>query len=157
MLADYLNLHIEPIIVSSVIGAVNWGHRVENGTFNDGAPTLPHHHQPKHNWTGILGILEEGIADTICTLYPYTEEKAEFFNFSHPVTGVNSSPTPKILNVFLFIRSVIFTLQNQNVKAFQWPFGTHFSHMNQNFGFCCFFPWPFNADSPPSLLIWNLD
>ncbi|KAL3118498.1 hypothetical protein niasHT_000263 [Heterodera trifolii] len=70
MLADYLSLQVDPIIIQSEIGNVNWGHN-ENG-----------------NWTGILGILQQGMADTICTLYPFSQQKSLFFNFSHPVTGV---------------------------------------------------------------------
>ncbi|KAL3123132.1 hypothetical protein niasHT_005065 [Heterodera trifolii] len=70
MLADYLSLQVDPIIIQSEIGSVNWGHN-ENG-----------------NWTGILGILQQGMADTICTLYPFSQQKALFFNFTHPVTGV---------------------------------------------------------------------
>ena len=102
MLADYLNLQIEPVIIGSAIGSVNWGHRISQTAAGDAdhqgmlewrksSLTGHHyHHQPDNlNWTGILGILEEGMADTVCTLYPYTDEKGEYFNFSHPVTGVN--------------------------------------------------------------------
>uniref|UniRef100_A0A914H292 Uncharacterized protein n=1 Tax=Globodera rostochiensis TaxID=31243 RepID=A0A914H292_GLORO len=88
MLADYLSFQIDPIIIQSEIGNVNWGH-------NDSG-----------NWTGILGILQQGMADTVCTLYPFTEQKARFFNFSHPVTSVRdlyiAKPKRKSISLVLW-------------------------------------------------------
>uniref|UniRef100_A0A183BVR5 Lig_chan-Glu_bd domain-containing protein n=1 Tax=Globodera pallida TaxID=36090 RepID=A0A183BVR5_GLOPA len=82
MLADYLSFQIDPIIIQSDIG-------------NDSG-----------NWTGILGILQQGMADTVCTLYPFTEQKARFFNFSHPVTSVRdlyiAKPKRKSISLVLW-------------------------------------------------------
>jgi hypothetical protein len=61
MLADYLNLQVEPIIIGSTIGNVNWGHQYKPGEFGNST----HRHQHRGNWSGILGILEQGMADTV--------------------------------------------------------------------------------------------
>uniref|UniRef100_A0A1I8AXZ4 PBPe domain-containing protein n=1 Tax=Meloidogyne hapla TaxID=6305 RepID=A0A1I8AXZ4_MELHA len=107
MLADSLHMEIEPIIIESNIGSVNWGHQFDPNTENAEKAFTPDYGLPtRGNWTGILGLLEQGLADTVCTLYPYTEQKANFFNFSHPVTAVRdiyiAKPKRKSLSVALW-------------------------------------------------------
>uniref|UniRef100_A0A915NQN4 PBPb domain-containing protein n=1 Tax=Meloidogyne floridensis TaxID=298350 RepID=A0A915NQN4_9BILA len=86
---------------------VNWGHQFDpNSEDAEKAFTPNYGLQERGNWTGILGLLEAGLADTVCTLYPYTEQKAKFFNFSHPITGVRdiyiAKPKRKSLSVALW-------------------------------------------------------
>uniref|UniRef100_A0A914LEW9 Lig_chan-Glu_bd domain-containing protein n=1 Tax=Meloidogyne incognita TaxID=6306 RepID=A0A914LEW9_MELIC len=107
MLADSLHWEIEQIIIESKIGSVNWGHQFDpNSEDAEKAFTPNYGLQERGNWTGILGLLEAGLADTVCTLYPYTEQKAKFFNFSHPITGVRdiyiAKPKRKSLSVALW-------------------------------------------------------
>ena len=69
MLADSLQLEIEPIIIGSKIGSVNWGHQFDPNSENiEKAFTPDYGLHTRGNWTGILGLLEQGLADTVCTL-----------------------------------------------------------------------------------------
>ncbi|PAV91714.1 hypothetical protein WR25_23168 isoform F [Diploscapter pachys] len=55
MLADALHWDIEEVISPNVVGSLDWGTFQENGT-----------------WSGVLGYLENGTADTACLMYQMT-------------------------------------------------------------------------------------
>ncbi|PAV74655.1 hypothetical protein WR25_25652 [Diploscapter pachys] len=55
MLADALHWDIEAVISPNVVGSLDWGTFQENGT-----------------WSGVLGYLENGTADTACLMYQMT-------------------------------------------------------------------------------------
>ncbi|KAI6202168.1 hypothetical protein M3Y96_00919800 [Aphelenchoides besseyi] len=57
MLAEAANVYLEPVIITSKVGEVNWGIYV-NGSF-----------------TGVLGMLEQFKADTTAILFQYVEER----------------------------------------------------------------------------------
>ncbi|CAI4227188.1 unnamed protein product [Auanema sp. JU1783] len=71
MMTDYLNLQIEPILSPNAIGALNWGTYENNRT-----------------WTGVLGYLANGTADTACLLYQRTDLREQHFDLSYPVINV---------------------------------------------------------------------
>ncbi|KAI1701695.1 hypothetical protein DdX_15949 [Ditylenchus destructor] len=70
MIADFAKLEVIPVILDESVGSVNWGYN-DNGT-----------------WTGVLGMLKAGEADTVCNLYQYMSDHVTSFSYSYPVIGV---------------------------------------------------------------------
>ncbi|KAI1705398.1 hypothetical protein Ddc_15764 [Ditylenchus destructor] len=70
MIADFAKLEVIPVILDESVGSVNWGYN-DNGT-----------------WTGVLGMLKAGEADTVCNLYQYMSDHVSSFSYSYPVIGV---------------------------------------------------------------------
>lgn len=71
MMADSLHLSIDNVLVNNSIGSLDWGTVHENDT-----------------WSGVLGFLANGTADTACLLYQRTDVRDLFFELSYPVTNI---------------------------------------------------------------------
>ncbi|KAI6226482.1 PBPb domain-containing protein [Aphelenchoides fujianensis] len=72
MLAEAAHVYLEPVVINSKVGEVNWGNYV-NGSF-----------------TGVLGMLEQFKADTVGILFQYVEERKAFFDYSEVVTFIRN-------------------------------------------------------------------
>ncbi|CAD5224480.1 unnamed protein product [Bursaphelenchus okinawaensis] len=69
-LAEYLHYEVEPFPLTLDRGTVNWGNYRNN------------------TWDGVLGMIANNTADTVCTLYQPTISRREHFALSYPVTSV---------------------------------------------------------------------
>ncbi|CAJ0580412.1 unnamed protein product, partial [Mesorhabditis spiculigera] len=70
-ITSYAGFDIEPVVANNVIGSLDWGTQLKNGS-----------------WVGVLGMLANNSADAACLMYQMTDLRAEYFDFSYPVTNV---------------------------------------------------------------------
>lgn len=64
-------LRVEEVVAKNAVGSLDWGTRQKDG-----------------RWTGVLGYLANGTADTACLFYQRTDLREEFFDLSYLVTNV---------------------------------------------------------------------
>ncbi|CAD5231900.1 unnamed protein product [Bursaphelenchus xylophilus] len=69
-LAEFLHYEVEPVLLEYNRGNINWGNYKNN------------------TWDGVLGMIANNSADTVCMFYQQTDSRREFFDFSYPVTSV---------------------------------------------------------------------
>ncbi|CAI5452672.1 unnamed protein product [Caenorhabditis angaria] len=106
MLTDALNWNLIPIFDNSPVGKADWGTKI-NG-----------------KWTGMLGYLMNGTADTVCMTYQWTNTKSEEFDFSYPITNVQPIFVARTKNET--INSVLWNA----FRPFSWPvWGTLFASL----------------------------
>lgn len=81
-LAGFLNLELEPLVLGED-GA-------DYGTYNSvsGRPAL-RASEASDSWDGMLGMVANGSADTVCAFYQRTQIRTRAFSFSYPVTTVS--------------------------------------------------------------------
>ncbi|CAI5452668.1 unnamed protein product [Caenorhabditis angaria] len=106
MLADSLHWNLIPIVENAPVGEANWGLKVNE------------------TWTGMLGYLTNGTADTVCMTYQWTDSRDQAFDYSYPITNIQPIFVARAKN-----ETAASVLWNA-FKPFSWPvWGTLFASL----------------------------
>ncbi|CAD6194549.1 unnamed protein product [Caenorhabditis auriculariae] len=112
IICDAMHVDIEKVISPAVVGGLDWGTLAKvvgeplQGEKLKNPGSLPKAFRQassrlligrmkalgavwkNETWTGVLGYLQNDTADTACLMYQMTEKRAQYYQFSYPVTNI---------------------------------------------------------------------